>query len=89
MNVNTWNLNEQIQVLIRSRRAVDADQLADPDIPSTNSQHAATRGVAPPGSGGTVTTANSGAGAAGSHTSQGGRLTHLGVVAAPGGESSA
>jgi 3-phenylpropionate/trans-cinnamate dioxygenase ferredoxin reductase subunit len=33
MNVNVWDVNDEIQTLIRSRRAVDLDQLADPDVP--------------------------------------------------------
>ena len=33
MNVNVWDVNDDVQALIRSGRAVDLDQLADPDIP--------------------------------------------------------
>jgi 3-phenylpropionate/trans-cinnamate dioxygenase ferredoxin reductase subunit len=33
MNVNVWDVNEAIQALIRGRRPVDAQLLADPDIP--------------------------------------------------------
>jgi 3-phenylpropionate/trans-cinnamate dioxygenase ferredoxin reductase subunit len=33
MNVNVWDVNQPIQKLIRSRRPVDAQLLADPDIP--------------------------------------------------------
>jgi len=35
MNVNVWDVNENIQALIRSGQAVDPDRLADPDIPLT------------------------------------------------------
>ncbi len=31
MNVNVWDVNEHVQALIRSRRAVDAAALSDPD----------------------------------------------------------
>jgi 3-phenylpropionate/trans-cinnamate dioxygenase ferredoxin reductase subunit len=33
MNVNTWDVAEQIKALIRSRRAIDPRRLADPDQP--------------------------------------------------------
>jgi 3-phenylpropionate/trans-cinnamate dioxygenase ferredoxin reductase subunit len=33
MNINVWDVNEQVQALIRSRAAVDAGRLADPDVP--------------------------------------------------------
>jgi 3-phenylpropionate/trans-cinnamate dioxygenase ferredoxin reductase component len=33
MNVNIWDVNAEIQALIRSRRALDAATLADPDTP--------------------------------------------------------
>jgi 3-phenylpropionate/trans-cinnamate dioxygenase ferredoxin reductase subunit len=33
MNVNIWDVNEDIQALIRSGATVDPDRLADPDIP--------------------------------------------------------
>ena len=33
MNVNVWDVNEQIQALIRSRRVVDVARLADPGTP--------------------------------------------------------
>jgi 3-phenylpropionate/trans-cinnamate dioxygenase ferredoxin reductase subunit len=33
MNVNVWDVNDDIQALIRSGTAVDPDRLADPDIP--------------------------------------------------------
>ena len=33
MNVNVWDVNEDIQALIRSGETVDPDRLADPDLP--------------------------------------------------------
>jgi 3-phenylpropionate/trans-cinnamate dioxygenase ferredoxin reductase component len=33
MNVNVWDVNDDIQALIRSGRQVGADRLADPDVP--------------------------------------------------------
>jgi NADPH-dependent 2,4-dienoyl-CoA reductase/sulfur reductase-like enzyme len=36
MNVNVWDVNEDIQALIRSGQPVDPDRLADPDIPLTD-----------------------------------------------------
>jgi 3-phenylpropionate/trans-cinnamate dioxygenase ferredoxin reductase component len=33
MNVNVWDVNEQVQALIRSRRQVDPSALTDPDTP--------------------------------------------------------
>jgi 3-phenylpropionate/trans-cinnamate dioxygenase ferredoxin reductase component len=33
MNVNVWDVNEQVQALIRSRQEVDTDALADPGTP--------------------------------------------------------
>jgi 3-phenylpropionate/trans-cinnamate dioxygenase ferredoxin reductase component len=33
MNVNVWDVNEQVQSLIRSRRQVDVGALTDPDTP--------------------------------------------------------
>jgi NADPH-dependent 2,4-dienoyl-CoA reductase/sulfur reductase-like enzyme len=36
MNVNIWDVNEDIQALIRSGQAVDPDRLADPDVPLTD-----------------------------------------------------
>jgi 3-phenylpropionate/trans-cinnamate dioxygenase ferredoxin reductase subunit len=33
MNVNVWDVNEQIQTLIRTRRAIDAGALGDADTP--------------------------------------------------------
>jgi 3-phenylpropionate/trans-cinnamate dioxygenase ferredoxin reductase component len=33
MNINVWDVNEQVQALIRSQAAVDPGRLADPDIP--------------------------------------------------------
>jgi 3-phenylpropionate/trans-cinnamate dioxygenase ferredoxin reductase subunit len=35
MTVNVWDLTEPVQELIRSRRAVDPERLADPDVPLT------------------------------------------------------
>jgi 3-phenylpropionate/trans-cinnamate dioxygenase ferredoxin reductase component len=35
MNVNVWDVTDQIQALIRSRLRVDHDRLADPDTPLT------------------------------------------------------
>jgi 3-phenylpropionate/trans-cinnamate dioxygenase ferredoxin reductase subunit len=32
-NVDVWDVNEQLKALIRSRRAVDAVMLVDPDAP--------------------------------------------------------
>jgi 3-phenylpropionate/trans-cinnamate dioxygenase ferredoxin reductase subunit len=33
MNVNVWDVNEQIQRLISAREPVDPDRLADPAVP--------------------------------------------------------
>jgi len=33
MNVNTWDVANSIQQLVRSARPVDPDRLADPGIP--------------------------------------------------------
>jgi 3-phenylpropionate/trans-cinnamate dioxygenase ferredoxin reductase subunit len=33
MNMNVWDVSDQIRELIGSRRALDRDQLADPDVP--------------------------------------------------------
>jgi 3-phenylpropionate/trans-cinnamate dioxygenase ferredoxin reductase component len=33
MNVNVWDVSDDIQALIRSRRPVDAARLTDPSIP--------------------------------------------------------
>jgi 3-phenylpropionate/trans-cinnamate dioxygenase ferredoxin reductase component len=33
MNVNVWDVNEHVQTLIRSRRAIDVADLTDPDTP--------------------------------------------------------
>jgi 3-phenylpropionate/trans-cinnamate dioxygenase ferredoxin reductase subunit len=33
MNVNVWDVNEQVQALIRSRAQVDPSRLADPEVP--------------------------------------------------------
>jgi 3-phenylpropionate/trans-cinnamate dioxygenase ferredoxin reductase subunit len=36
MNVNVWDVNDDIQALIRSETLVDPDRLADPDVPLTD-----------------------------------------------------
>jgi len=36
MNVNVWDVNDDIQALIRSGETVDPDRLTDPDIPLTD-----------------------------------------------------
>jgi 3-phenylpropionate/trans-cinnamate dioxygenase ferredoxin reductase subunit len=36
MNVNVWDVNDDIQALIRSGDPVDPDRLADPDTPLTD-----------------------------------------------------
>ncbi|HEX4657478.1 MAG TPA: FAD-dependent oxidoreductase [Streptosporangiaceae bacterium] len=36
MNVNVWDVNDDIQALIRSETLIDPDRLADPDIPLTD-----------------------------------------------------
>jgi 3-phenylpropionate/trans-cinnamate dioxygenase ferredoxin reductase component len=36
MNVNVWDVNDDIQALIRSEALADADALADPDVPLTD-----------------------------------------------------
>lgn len=33
MNLNVWDVNDQVQALIRSRAVVDSAKLADPDVP--------------------------------------------------------
>jgi 3-phenylpropionate/trans-cinnamate dioxygenase ferredoxin reductase component len=33
MNVNVWDVNEQVQALIRARRPIDRARLTDPDLP--------------------------------------------------------
>ncbi len=35
MNVNIWDLTDDIAALVRGRRAVDPARLADPDVPLT------------------------------------------------------
>jgi NADPH-dependent 2,4-dienoyl-CoA reductase/sulfur reductase-like enzyme len=35
MNVNVWDVNDDIQALVRSKRAVDPARLADPNVPLT------------------------------------------------------
>jgi 3-phenylpropionate/trans-cinnamate dioxygenase ferredoxin reductase subunit len=36
MNVNVWDVNDDIQALIRSGRQVDTGRLADPSVPLTD-----------------------------------------------------
>jgi 3-phenylpropionate/trans-cinnamate dioxygenase ferredoxin reductase component len=36
MNVNVWDVNDDIQALIRAGAEVDVDRLADPDVPLTD-----------------------------------------------------
>jgi NADPH-dependent 2,4-dienoyl-CoA reductase/sulfur reductase-like enzyme len=36
MNVNVWDVNDDIQALIRAETVVDPDRLADPDVPLTD-----------------------------------------------------
>jgi 3-phenylpropionate/trans-cinnamate dioxygenase ferredoxin reductase subunit len=33
MNVNVWDVNEDVQALIRAARPVDESRLADPSVP--------------------------------------------------------
>jgi hypothetical protein len=33
MNVNVWDVNEQVQEFIRSRARIDVKRLVDPDVP--------------------------------------------------------
>jgi len=33
MNVNVWDVNDQVQALIRSRQQIDVKALTDPDTP--------------------------------------------------------
>ena len=33
MNVNIWDVNEVIQAIVRGGRTVDADRLANPEVP--------------------------------------------------------
>ena len=35
MNVNVWDVNDDIQALIRAGQPVDPERLADPDVPLT------------------------------------------------------
>jgi 3-phenylpropionate/trans-cinnamate dioxygenase ferredoxin reductase component len=46
MNVNVWDVNDQVQALIRERVAVDAPRLADPDIPFAEVESVERDGVA-------------------------------------------
>jgi 3-phenylpropionate/trans-cinnamate dioxygenase ferredoxin reductase component len=36
MNVNVWDVNDDIQALIRAEALADPDRLADPDTPLTD-----------------------------------------------------
>jgi 3-phenylpropionate/trans-cinnamate dioxygenase ferredoxin reductase subunit len=45
MNVNVWDVTDQIQALVRSSEAVDRGRLADPDTPLTELLPAAARGT--------------------------------------------
>jgi 3-phenylpropionate/trans-cinnamate dioxygenase ferredoxin reductase subunit len=36
MNVNVWDVADAIGDLVRSGKPVDADRLADPDVPLTD-----------------------------------------------------
>jgi 3-phenylpropionate/trans-cinnamate dioxygenase ferredoxin reductase subunit len=36
MNINVWDVNDQIQALVRSRRPVDERRLVDPEVPLTD-----------------------------------------------------
>jgi 3-phenylpropionate/trans-cinnamate dioxygenase ferredoxin reductase subunit len=49
MNVNVWDVTEQIQALVRSAAPVDARALADPDTPLTDLLPATAVNVHPPG----------------------------------------
>ena len=33
MNVNVWDVTDDIQELVRSKARIDRDRLADPDVP--------------------------------------------------------
>jgi 3-phenylpropionate/trans-cinnamate dioxygenase ferredoxin reductase subunit len=33
MNVNVWDVTDDLQALVRANRPVDTDRLADPDVP--------------------------------------------------------
>ncbi len=46
MNVNVWDVNEEVQTLVREREAVDDRRLADPDIPLAEVAHLEKGGVA-------------------------------------------
>jgi 3-phenylpropionate/trans-cinnamate dioxygenase ferredoxin reductase component len=35
MNVNTWDVTDAIEALVRSRAQPDPSKLADPDVPLT------------------------------------------------------
>jgi len=36
MNVNVWDVNDDIQALIRSGKQADPNRLTDPDVPLTD-----------------------------------------------------
>jgi 3-phenylpropionate/trans-cinnamate dioxygenase ferredoxin reductase subunit len=36
MNVNVWDVNDDIQALIRAGTSVDVSRLEDPDVPLTD-----------------------------------------------------
>jgi len=36
MNVNVWDVNDDIQALIRAARPIDPTRLTNPDIPLTD-----------------------------------------------------
>jgi 3-phenylpropionate/trans-cinnamate dioxygenase ferredoxin reductase subunit len=44
MNINVWDVNEQVQALIRSRAVVEPARLADPDVPLGSLLPASARG---------------------------------------------
>jgi 3-phenylpropionate/trans-cinnamate dioxygenase ferredoxin reductase subunit len=44
MNINVWDVNEQVQALIRSRAVVEPARLADPDLPLESLLPASARG---------------------------------------------
>jgi 3-phenylpropionate/trans-cinnamate dioxygenase ferredoxin reductase subunit len=36
MNVNVWDVTDDVQALIRSKAKVDRERLRDPDVPLTD-----------------------------------------------------
>ena len=48
MNVNVWDVNDDIQSLIRSARPVDLSRLTDPDVPLPDSRHRPAAAAHPP-----------------------------------------